>query len=90
MAIAGLLSVGGLRTLTVRVNIPPVSTIEEIEKAIERLPEAEVKSLASWFDAYREKLWDAKMESDAQGGKLDFLLEEARHERASGTLRRFP
>ena len=72
------------------VTILDVSTIEEIEKAIERLPEAEVKSLASWFDAYREKIWDGRLEADARSGKLDFLVEEAKRERAAGTLRPLP
>jgi hypothetical protein len=67
-----------------------MSTIEEIEKAIEHLPASEVLTLAGWLDEYREKLWDARMEADARSGKLDFLIEEARRERATGTLRRFP
>jgi hypothetical protein len=67
-----------------------MTTIAEIEKAIENLPEPEVKALASWFDRYREQKWDARMEADAREGKLDFLIEEARQERATGTLRRFP
>lgn len=67
-----------------------MSTLEEIEKAIEHLPEQDVRALAGWFDEYRERLWDARMEADARSGKLDFLIEEARRERESGALRRFP
>ncbi len=67
-----------------------MSTVQEIEKAIESLREPDVKTLASWFDEYREQLWDARMETDARDGKLDFLVEEARRERAAGSLRRFP
>lgn len=67
-----------------------MSTVEEIEKAIEHLPEQDVRALAGWFDEYRERLWDARLESDARGGKLDFLIEEARRERSGGTQRRFP
>ena len=67
-----------------------MSKIELIEKAIEDLPEADVKTLAAWFDKYREQLWDARMEDDARSGKLDFLIDEARRERAAGTSRRFP
>ncbi len=66
-----------------------MSTVQEIEKAIESLQEPDVKALASWFDEYRERLWDLRMEADARSGKLDFLIEEARSERAAGTLRRF-
>lgn len=67
-----------------------MSTVQEIEKAIESLPEPDVKTLATWFDEYRERLWDARLEADACGGKLDFLVEEASRERDAGTLRRFP
>lgn len=67
-----------------------MSTVAEIEAAIKSLPEPDVKSLASWFDDNRERLWDARMEADARSGKLDFLVEEARCECAAGTLRQFP
>jgi hypothetical protein len=67
-----------------------MTTVAEIEKAIEHLPEPEVLILAGWFDEYREKLWDARIEADAQSGKLDFLIEEARRERGKGTVRSFP
>jgi hypothetical protein len=72
------------------VKLRIMSTVEEIEKAIEHLPEPDVLALAGWFDEYREKLWDARIEADARSGKLDFLIEEARRERAAGTLRSFP
>jgi len=67
-----------------------MTTVAEIEKAIEHLPEPDVLALAGWFDEYRERLWDARMETDAQSGKLDFLIEEARRERDAGSLRPLP
>lgn len=67
-----------------------MSTVEEIEKAIAHLPPQDVQALAAWFDEYREQLWDARIQADARSGKLDFLIAEARRERAAGTLRRFP
>lgn len=67
-----------------------MNTVEEIRFAIEHLPEKHVKTPAGWFDGYRERLWDARMVADAISDKLDFLVEEARRERATGTLCRFP
>ena len=67
-----------------------MSTVQEIEKAIEHLPTEEFLKLGEWFDDQRERLWDERIARDAQSGRLDFLIEEARAARKSGTLRPFP
>lgn len=67
-----------------------MSTIEEIESAIEHLPQEKIRELSMWFDAYKERLFDSRIEADAKRGALDFLIEEAEAERKEGTLRRFP
>ena len=74
---------GGIRMLH-------VSTVQEIEKAIEHLPTADVFKLGEWFDERRERLWDERIANDAKSGRLDFLIEEARAARKGGTLRPFP
>lgn len=67
-----------------------MSTIQEIEKAIEHLPTAELFKPGEWFDERRERLWDDRIASDAKSGRLDFLIEEARAAKKVGTLRPFP
>ena len=42
-----------LRTLGLWVKLIGVSTIAEIERAIERLPAAEVNILAAWLEEFR-------------------------------------
>ena len=71
-------------------NFASMSTVQEIEKAIEHLPAEEFFKLGVWFDYQRERLWDERIARDAQSGRLDFLIEEARAARKSGTLRPFP
>lgn len=71
-------------------NLAGMSTVQEIEKAIEHLPADEFFKLGEWFDDQRERLWDERIARDAQTGRLDFLIEEARAARKSGTLRPFP
>ena len=67
-----------------------MSTVQEIESAIRELPSPQLSELSRWFETYLDKTWDARMKADAQSGKLDFLIDEARAERAAGTLRSFP
>lgn len=67
-----------------------MSTVQEIEKAIEHLPTEELFKLGEWFDERRERLWDERIASDAKSGRLDFLIEEARAAKNAGTLRPFP
>lgn len=67
-----------------------MSTVVEIESAIAKLPKKEFWELASWFDDVKNRTWDDQMESDAVSGKLDFLFEEAEHERVAGKLRDWP
>lgn len=55
-----------------------MSTVDEIEKAIERLPRREFWKLTDRLVALREAQWDREMEEDARpGGALDRLAEEA-------------
>lgn len=57
-----------------------MSTVEEIESAIERLSDAEVAELKAW-------LWDREIESDSVSGRLDALADEALAEHRAGKSR---
>ena len=67
-----------------------MSTVQEIEAAIQRLPEKEVAALVHWLDEYAEAQWDKRIEADAKSGALRPLAEEAKSARRAGKLRRFP
>jgi hypothetical protein len=67
-----------------------MSTVQEIETAIQQLPERDVLSLTQWLDDYAERQWDKRIEADVASGALAALADEARTARANGTRRRFP
>ena len=66
-----------------------MSTVGEIEDAIKRLPSSQLGELRQWFEEYLADQWDARIEADAQAGKLDFLLEQAAEAHRSGKVRPF-
>jgi hypothetical protein len=54
-----------------------MATAEEIEKAVEQLPPRELARFRAWFEAFEADRFDAAIEKDANGGKLDAFAEEA-------------
>lgn len=67
-----------------------MSTVLEIENAIDRLKPAERAQVASWLARKEAQDWDAQMDADAATGKMDFLFREADDERESGQLKDWP
>lgn len=61
-----------------------MSQIEEIEKAVEKLPASELRRFREWFDAFDAEKWDAQIEADTVSGKLDALADTAVTEHESG------
>ncbi len=64
-----------------------METVEDIETAIEHLPEKEYARLREWFLEKDWKKWDKQIEADSRAGKLDFLIKEALDEKAKGNLK---
>jgi hypothetical protein len=64
-----------------------MTTAEEIEKAIEQLAPRELARFRAWFAAFDAAHFDAAIERDAAGGKLDSLAEEALAEHRTGRSR---
>ena len=56
---------------------PPMTTAEDIEKAIEQLPPRELARFRAWFEAFDAGQFDAAIERDARAGKLDAHADEA-------------
>ncbi len=63
--------------------------VEDIQAAIESLPEDEYVRLRSLFSEKDWEKWDRQIEVDSESGKLDFLVKEAVEEKAEGKLRDF-
>lgn len=63
-----------------------MSTVEEIEKAIERLPREAFWKLTDRLLEQREAAWDARLEADAASGALDQLWAKAELEIEAGEV----
>jgi hypothetical protein len=64
-----------------------MSKVKDIQAAIESLSEDEYSRLRQWFSERDWKKWDNQIETDAESGKLDFLVNEALEEKAKGKLK---
>jgi hypothetical protein len=61
-----------------------MSTVQEIERAIEKLPREEVFVLTNWLSTHFSDLWDRQIEDDISNGLLDELAAEALAEHRAG------
>ncbi len=52
-------------------------TIEDLEKAVSKLPPDQFAKFREWFEAFDAARFDQKIERDAKAGKLDPLADRA-------------
>jgi hypothetical protein len=64
-----------------------MTTVEEIEKAVEKLPADQLARFRAWFEEFDTARFDAKIERDAKAGKLDQLAREAKADFQAGRAR---
>jgi hypothetical protein len=64
-----------------------MSRVDEIKAEIDRLSEGEVTEIFQWLSEKDWDRWDREIEADCQAGRLDFLIREARQEKAAGKLK---
>lgn len=64
-----------------------MSTVEEIQSAIQSLPHSEYMELITWIHKKDWEEWDQQIEEDSDSGKLDFLLAEAEAAKKDNTLK---
>jgi hypothetical protein len=50
-----------------------VSTVEEIEKAVQNLSPEQLAAFRVWFAEFDVELWERKIEKDAAAGHLDSI-----------------
>ena len=61
-----------------------MSTLEEIEAAVQQLPPAKRAEFRAWFLSFDASDWDQQMEDDMTTGKLDWLANEAINDSLAG------
>jgi hypothetical protein len=61
-----------------------MSTVQEIETAIQKLKPQEIHEVADWLQELREELWDKQIDADAKAGRLDKLAEKALEDYRAG------
>jgi hypothetical protein len=64
-----------------------MSKMDEVKADIESLPSEEVAEIFRWLSEKDWAGWDREIETDSQAGRLDFLVGEARNQKAKGTLK---
>ncbi len=64
-----------------------MSTVEEIEAAIEKLPENAQRELAHRLDTRLWDVWDGEIKADAEAGLLDHLVPEVEADIANGLVK---
>ena len=62
-------------------------TIEDLEKAVAKLPPSDLARFRAWFEEFDAARFDQKIERDAMSGKLDRLADQAIDDHRKGRAR---
>jgi hypothetical protein len=62
-------------------------TIEDLEKAVAKLPPDQFAEFRNWFEAFDAARFDDKIERDAKAGGLDTLADQALDDFREGRAR---
>ncbi len=54
-----------------------VKTLEEVEKAVEQLPQEQLRQFREWYEKCDSEAWDHQIEKESSSGKLDVLAQAA-------------
>jgi hypothetical protein len=54
-----------------------MSTVKEIEQAVQQLPPEQLAAFRAWFAEFDAANWDRKIEGNIAAGRLDSLADEA-------------
>lgn len=61
-----------------------MSSITEIEQAVQQLAPEELARFREWFAQYDAERWDREIEDDARAGRLENLADEAIRDAQAG------
>jgi hypothetical protein len=54
-----------------------MTTLHDIQKAVEKLPLDKLAKFRAWFEEFNASKWDEEIEQNVQVGKLDVLEQRA-------------
>ena len=61
-----------------------MSTVAEIENALQSLPVEDAWKVADWLQHHLDEKWDRQIDADIAAGKLDKLADEALEDYRAG------
>lgn len=64
-----------------------MSTVAEIENALQLLPVDDARKVADWLQHYLDKKWDRQIDADIAAGKLDKFADEALEDYRAGRVK---
>ena len=67
--------------------VSSVTTLEEIEAAIAKLPKDDFERLSAWIIQKYQTDWDRQIEEDSESGALDSVVREISGDIAHGRTR---
>lgn len=63
-------------------------TIEQLQSAVEKLPQEKLAEFRRWFEEFAADQWDEQIEADIKAGKWDAHAESALAEHEAGLTRK--
>src|SRR6266404_5859864 len=64
-----------------------MSTVAEIEKALQTIPLHDARKVADWLQHYLDEKWDAQIDADIDAGRLDKLADKATEDYRAGRVK---
>jgi hypothetical protein len=64
-----------------------MNELEQLEQRVRLLSQADLALFREWFLEYDEQIWDQQIADDADAGRLNSFVEEARAEYDGGKTR---
>jgi hypothetical protein len=66
-----------------------LNTVQEIERAIEALPPAQLEELSAWFEECYSQAVDARLKADIEMGRFDDSIDRAIADHKAGKTQPF-
>ena len=64
-----------------------MSTVAEIEKALQTIPLGDARRVADWLEQYLDEKWDTQIDADIDAGRLDKLADKAIEDHRAGRVK---
>jgi len=61
-----------------------MSTVAEIESALQKIPVDDARKVADWLQQYLDEKWDRQIDADIAAGKLDKPADQALEDYRAG------